>query len=148
MDEPGSDAGVLHHESEFGKAASHPATETQPFLVAPTSGQDFNTLSIDIIPVACLSLHDILFDFGSSFVNESVKTILSELPPLRESHKNNRGDPPLLSIFGHADPVGDDEYNKLLSGRRALAIHALLIQDVAKWKFLLDHPHPKGGDNW
>ena len=148
MDEQGSDAGVLHHDSEFGKAASHPPAETQPFLVAPTSAQDFNTLSIDIIPVACLSLHDILFDFGSSFVNESVKTILSELPPLRASHKNKRGDPPLLSIFGHTDPVGDDEYNKVLSGRRALAIHALLTHDVPKWKSLLDHPHPSGGDNW
>jgi hypothetical protein len=148
MGEQGGDAGVLHHESEFGKAASNAATESQAFLVAPTSKQDFNTLGIDIVPVACLSLHDILFDFGSSFVNDSVKTILDELPPLRESHKNKRGDPPLLSIFGHADPVGDDEYNKLLSGRRALAIHSLLTHNVAKWKFLLDHPHPSGGDNW
>jgi len=148
MGEPGSDAGVLHHDSEFGTAASHAASGLQPLVVAPTSKQDFNTFGIDVVPVACLSLHDILFDFGSSFVKEDVKTILTELPPLRESHKNKRGEFPLLSIFGHADPVGDDEYNKLLSGRRALAIHALLTHNVAKWKNLLDHPHPSGGDNW
>jgi len=27
-----------------------------------------------------------------------------------------------LSVFGHADPVGSDDYNKALSGRRAMAV--------------------------
>jgi hypothetical protein len=45
---------------------------------------------------------------------------------------------PPLSLFGHADPVGDDAYNKALSGRRARAIHALLIRDVDAWKSLYD----------
>ncbi len=34
---------------------------------------------------------------------------------------------PPLSVFGHADPVGNDDYNKALSGRRATAIYAVLL---------------------
>jgi hypothetical protein len=43
---------------------------------------------------------------------------------------------PALSVFGHADPVGDDEYNKALSGRRARAIYALFTRDTAIWSEL------------
>ena len=32
-----------------------------------------------------------------------------------------------LGVFGHADPVGNDDFNKQLSGRRATVIYALLI---------------------
>jgi hypothetical protein len=35
-----------------------------------------------------------------------------------------------LSVFGHADPVGSDDYNKMLSGRRATVIYALLISNT------------------
>src|SRR6202040_1126607 len=35
-----------------------------------------------------------------------------------------------ISVFGHADPVGDDEYNKHLSGRRATGIYALLLSST------------------
>lgn len=46
------------------------------------------------------------------------------------------GKHPPISLFGHADPVGDDAYNKTLSGQRARAIYALLIRDVDAWKSL------------
>jgi len=51
-----------------------------------------------------------------------------------------------MSIFGHADPTGDDPYNKALSGRRATAIYALLTRDTDKWEKLFSSPF--GGDNW
>ena len=41
-----------------------------------------------------------------------------------------------LSVFGHADPVGDDEYNKALSGRRTKAVYGLLVRDTAMWSTL------------
>jgi hypothetical protein len=37
---------------------------------------------------------------------------------------------PTLSVFGHADPVGPDAYNKALSDRRAKAIYSLLISNT------------------
>src|ERR1700736_1398068 len=117
-----SDGGEVHHDSEHGTTATHPERETQPFLLAPTTGQDFNALGLDLIVVACLSLRDILFAFDSSFPMPSVAVMLKELPGLREKHKNSKGQLPPASVFGHADPVGGDLFNKPLSGRRARAI--------------------------
>jgi hypothetical protein len=138
---------VIHHSSDFGRVASHPTRELQPLLVAPTTDALFNTLGLDLIPVACMSLHDILFAFDSSFVTKSITTILQELPGLRDSHKID-GQLPRLSIFGHADPVGEDELNKQLSGRRATAIYGMLTQNTGIWHKLLNHPSPFGDDNW
>lgn len=53
---------------------------------------------------------------------------------------------PPISIFGHADPVGDDEYNKRLSGRRATAIYALLTRKTKLWEELYSQLY--GRDNW
>ncbi len=56
------------------------------------------------------------------------------LQNLREAHKRPDASGkiiyPPLSIFGHADPVGSDDYNKALSGRRATAIYAILINNT------------------
>ena len=128
--------GTIHSASEHGTVASHPARETQPFRVAPTTGTDVNTVSLDLVVVACLSLHDILFDFDSSFVNPGVTVILKELAGLRDKHKNTKSQLPPVSVFGHADPVGEDEYNKQLSGRRARAIYGLLTHDLGMWNAL------------
>lgn len=49
-------------------------------------------------------------------------------------------------IFGHSDPTGDEDYNKVLSGRRAEAIYAVLTHDVARWERL--YTSQTGGDNW
>jgi len=106
--------------------------------VAPTTAAAFNTLGLDLVPVACLSLADILFDFDSSFPHPDVALILAQLPGLREKHKNAKGQLPPLSVFGHADPVGQDEYNKALSGRRARAVYGLLTHDLKIWNALFN----------
>src|SRR5262249_54417449 len=51
-----------------------------------------------------------------------------------------------VSIFGHADPVGDDLFNKHLSGRRAQAMYGLLTRKTKLWDDLF--LHPLGDDNW
>jgi hypothetical protein len=53
-----------------------------------------------------------------------------------------------ISIFGHADPVGKDEFNKVLSGRRAQAIFGLLVRDVGLWNDLYFHHDTQGKDRW
>ena len=128
--------GSTIYATEHGTVASHPDRSTQPFLVAPTIASAFNTLGLDIIPVACLSLHDMLFDFDSSFPTGDVVKVLKQLPALREKHKDAKSQLPPVSIFGHADPVGGDAYNKPLSGRRARAIYGLLTHDVGVWEQL------------
>jgi hypothetical protein len=49
-------------------------------------------------------------------------------------------------VFGHADPIGNDDYNKQLSGRRATAIYALLTRDTNLWERLFSQPF--GNDKW
>ena len=49
-------------------------------------------------------------------------------------------------MFGHADPVGVDTYNKELSGRRAQAVYGLLTRKTELWDDLFQNPH--GRDNW
>src|SRR5262245_56058603 len=138
--------GKVHQDTEHGIAASHPERAVQPFLVAPTTGDDFNTFSLDIDAVACVQLRDILFEFDSSFPTPNVAQMLKELPGLRDKNKNDRGQFPPMSIFGHADPAGEDAYNKQLSGRRAMAIFSVLTRDLTLWNFLFDNAF--GGDDW
>ena len=144
---PPADApGTQEPAATAGTVASHPVRFFQPFLVAPTTEQDFNTLSFDLVAIACLQLPDILFEFDSSFPNPSVAAMLTQIAPLRQQHANAKGQLPPLSVFGHADPSGDDDYNKQLSGRRAMAIYAVITRDQTLWDHLFDHPH--GGDDW
>jgi outer membrane protein OmpA-like peptidoglycan-associated protein len=114
-------------------------------LVAPSTGQGFNTLGERLIPKGCFRLEDVLFEFDSSFVRPEIKAAMPELKELRDRHKQGDVFPP-LSIFGHGDPVGNDDYNKRLSGRRAQAIYGMLVRDEAMWEDLFSHP--AGGDQW
>ncbi len=124
-----------------GTAAAHPEPEIQPMLVAPTLEVAVNTVRAFLIPVGCWRIDDVRFDFDSSFVRAGGKKEFGMLATLVKDHP---GSP--LSIFGHADPTGGDDYNKTLSGRRARAIYGLLIRDTAIWEDL--YSHPAGGDNW
>jgi outer membrane protein OmpA-like peptidoglycan-associated protein len=127
--------------SPGGIGGEHPKRLSLPLLVAPTSTNRSNTVRQNLLPIACWRLEDLRFDFDSSFVKADAAEELTHLAALRST--TNQG---LLSIFGHADPAGKDEYNKALSGRRALAMYALLTRDVAKWENLFGHSF--GGDQW
>jgi outer membrane protein OmpA-like peptidoglycan-associated protein len=132
-------------DQKGGVAADHPLSEPLRALVAPSTGEGFNTLGERLIPKGCFRLEDVLFEFDSSFVRPDVKAAMPELRDLRERHKQGDVFPP-LSIFGHGDPVGNEDYNKRLSGRRAQAIYGMLIRDEALWEDLFSHP--AGGDDW
>lgn len=132
MADPGTSGGTI---------GSHPEKDPQPLLVAPTTEVSLNTVKAFLIPVGCWRVDDVRFAFDSSVVHPDVKTEMGLLATLRNQHP---GAP--LSIFGHADPTGDDDYNKILSGRRATTIYALLIRDVDRWEKLFSGP--AGGDNW
>lgn len=140
------DEAIVEAADDEGTVGLAPPVGAEPFVVAPTNEDLFNVLSLDIAPVACLNLGDLLFDFDSSIVKPEVAKVLRGMPALRARFLNAKGEPPLLSIFGHADPEGDAEYNKKLSGRRAKAIYGLFTHDVEVWESLQTHPH--GGDDW
>jgi hypothetical protein len=141
----------LHELTEGAIAASHAAPTAEPLRVAPASqGQKHkNTIRERLVPLACWRGEELLFDFDSSFVRPDTTREIRLLKTLREKHAVQQGSQllfPTLSVFGHADPTGNDDYNKQLSGRRATAIYALLVRDTNRWEKLFSTP--LGRDDW
>ena len=114
-----------------GFAASHPSVQLFPILVAPATGNEKNRIRMELIPVACWKLNDVRFAFGSSFVLPDSRSEFFDLAALRQRHPAAP-----LSVFGHADPVGNDAFNKALSGHRAESIYAVLTRNIVMWEKL------------
>ena len=143
----------LQHAATSGAvAADQQEVEPKPVPVAPSTADQFNTLGARMIPKGCFRMEEIRFAFDSSFPGPDVKGDMPDLADLIERHSLKvegppaKTIPPPLCIFGHADPVGQDEYNKPLSGRRALAVYAMLVRDVDIWEDL--YTKSQGGDQW
>ena len=123
------DKGQVHGSSDGGIAGKHPTPDGPIIRVGSTTEDQFNTVVFRNIPIACLRVDDIRFGFDSSFLtsdpDNDKNDIRVELQLLVDLLEANPESP--LSVFGHADPVGKDDYNKQLSGRRATVIYALLI---------------------
>lgn len=150
------DKSVIHDASDAGVAGEHPVVQLLPLLAAPSTQAEFNTLRLGLIPVACWRVDDIRFEFDSSFVLPGVASEIRILAKLFADHTSNtpssgKQTPP-LSIFGHADPVGNDDYNKFLSGRRAAAIYGMLTRRDDIWEDLFSNGQrfttPVQGDKW
>jgi hypothetical protein len=146
-----SNGGPSLRTSGGGAAGSHPAPTGRAVRAAPTTADKVNTLRIAIFPIACWRVEDIRFDFDSSFVLPDIADELALLAKEIEEHKVGDKRPP-LSIFGHADPIGSDDYNKKLSGRRAAAIYGLLTRRTDIWEDIFKHKGkftaPLHSDNW
>ncbi|BBO81499.1 OmpA family protein [Desulfosarcina ovata] len=124
-----------------GISATHPTLRLCEVKIAPSLSGEFNTIKASLVPRACWRLDNLRFAFDSSFLLPDAKDELSNLAVLVNAHP----DAP-LTVFGHADPVGNDSYNKKLSGRRAQTVYAVLIRDINMWEQL--YSNPEGSDNW
>lgn len=125
---------TLLSEAE-SRVERHPE-QTYPVRVAPSFIDDdapLNSIRPALMSVACWRLDDAHFDFDSSFILPKAATDLRRLGELREDYHESP-----MSIFGHADPVGSDTYNKKLSGNRARALFALLVRDFDAWEELFN----------
>jgi hypothetical protein len=154
-DMPVANPDSFHDVSDGGISGDHPAQSLPPILVGPSTGSEFNTIHLPLVPVACWKVDDIRFAFDSSFINvdltadENPNDVRAELAHLQTLMAKHVDSP--LSIFGHADPVGSDEYNKSLSGRRAMSIYSLLTAQgdlsaaVSLWQKIA--AHEKWGDD-
>src|SRR3954465_8151777 len=120
LDPEGSDAGAI------GTQTRSPSFD---IAAAPATGTETNTIRLPLLTVACWRMDDARFAFNSSFI---MPTAQKEFALLRQVVEGNPGSP--LSIFGHADPTGDDAYNKRLSGRRARAVFGALTRDTGIWE--------------
>ncbi|MCI0329968.1 MAG: peptidoglycan-binding protein [candidate division Zixibacteria bacterium] len=139
-------------KTEGAVAAEQGAPEPISILAAPSTSNEFNTIGERLIPKGCFRMEDVRFEFDSSFIKPDVAADMPALADLIEKHTVKQVGsppedvPPPLSIFGHADPVGKDDYNKQLSGRRATAVYAMLVRDVDLWEELFTKP--LGRDDW
>jgi peptidoglycan hydrolase-like protein with peptidoglycan-binding domain len=118
--------------SDGGHSGDHPEMNFH-VAVAPTSsdGDAFNTIRPALMTVACWRLDDVRFEFDSSFLLPEAQAELRRLGSLRTEYPDSP-----MSIFGHADPVGNDSFNKKLSGNRAMAIYAVLTRNTDMWETL------------
>ena len=144
------DKGVIHAATDGGVSGEHSEADPFEFFVGPSTADQFNSAHLRLIPIACWRVDDVRFAFDSSFVDadptsDNPNDIRTELAHLLELVRLHPGAP--LSVFGHADPVGNDDYNKLLSGRRAMAIYAVLVahgepdRAVKLWTYISGKEH-------
>ncbi len=153
----GGDTGGLLGLSDGGIAAKHGPVDDFQILVGPSTENEFNTARLRLIPVACWRVEDIRFDFDSSFILPGVKDEMRFLAKLIANHTQEAtpgrpGQQPPISLFGHADPVGNDAVNKPLSGRRAATIYGMLTRRDEIWEDSYSNTQiftgSAAGDNW
>ena len=78
--------GVVHSVTDGGVTGTHPDVATQPLRVAPSTGSEFNTALVGLIPVACWKVEDTRFAFNSSFVAPDIAKEIQALADLRNAH--------------------------------------------------------------
>ena len=127
---------ATHTSTQGGAASSHPLGDVDALCVATTAEDGRNTLAEPLVPVASWRMDDIRFQFDSSFIRPEAADEFTLLAVLGKEHPEAP-----ITLFGHADPVGDDAYNKKLSGRRVVAVYAVLTRDTDLWEDLYSHPH-------
>jgi hypothetical protein len=124
----------------FGNVPPGPLVQIRSYA-RPSATQDHTTTRVALRPIAGWRMDYGRFEFDSSFVEPEAAL---EIPHLARLVGEHPGSP--VSIFGHTDPTGDDDYNKQLSGRRALAVYGLFVRDVDLWDSL--YQQPMAGDRW
>jgi outer membrane protein OmpA-like peptidoglycan-associated protein len=141
---------IIHSVSEAGATATHAPLLPPAALVATALTKDeHNTIKPTLVPFACWRGSDMNFKFESSFVLPGIAPQLKALKKLIDKHTltDEQGKPkhrPALTVFGHADPTGSDDFNKALSGRRAQVIYGLLTRKTELWEELFNNH----ADHW
>ncbi|MBC2695369.1 MAG: amidohydrolase family protein [Desulfobacteraceae bacterium] len=108
--------------------------QSEHFVASTTESDGPQNIIKDKIQItACWKVKDFCFDFGSAFVRTNSIEDFEDLFVLYEETKKEWNGPPPVAIFGHADPVGKDDFNKKLSENRARAIYGVLTKDVDIW---------------
>jgi len=132
--------GKVHQITAGGLAASHPDQTRPAVFVGAATANEFNTVRAFLAPSACFRLEDDTFAMNSSFISEFKSGPLKDLLALQPGSK--------ISIFGHTDPVGQDDFNKVLAGRRAQSMLGILLRDTPLWEDLYRHHDNLGKDKW
>lgn len=129
--------GRVISQSEIGVTGVLPIREILEYPVATSTDQETkNTILLPIIPVACWKLEDMCFDFDQVFIRKHTKHAFEQFADLRKEYPQAP-----ISLFGHADPVGNDVYNKKLSEMRAKAVYGVLTRKAHVWEDIYEAKH-------
>ncbi len=115
-----------------GGSASQAASPKAPAAVADNSKVDNEptrgniSISEDVKKACGLSDDEAYFAFDSAHLNDQNKKIIHKLADCFVSGpmKDQR-----MSLIGHADPRGTEDYNMALAGRRADSVKQLIVTD-------------------
>ena len=97
-----------------GVVAAHPERTQLPVLVAPVpeskKAENYNTIRSQLVAIGCMQLPGAGFEFDSSFISPQSANRFTKFARLMQSLKaqDPAGRFPPCSVFGHADPTGDD----------------------------------------
>lgn len=115
---------------------------TGELRVAPTDvASERNVVREPLRVVDSWRVEDAHFAFDSSAILPSMAGDLARLRKMLLAYPEHP-----ITIFGHADTTGNDDYNKRLSGRRAVALYALLTRRPDLWDTL--YTTALGRDDW
>lgn len=82
--------------------------------------------TVEVTPVERIRLNGMLFETAKTFLLPSALHGLRQLVHFYQEQ-------PHVLVSGHADTVGNPEYNRKLSGERAESVAAYLADDVQRW---------------
>jgi outer membrane protein OmpA-like peptidoglycan-associated protein len=150
-------AGPIAGSTTGGMTGNASDARSSPILVGSSTASELNSVRLPLVPVACWRVEDVRFGFDSSIVLPEVKAEVQLLAKLIADHttrdlQTRQDHRPALSLFGHADPVNNDDYNKILSGRRSAAIYGMLTRRDEIWEDLFSNHgvfvQSAAGDQW
>lgn len=153
----GDVAGPIADSTTGGMTGNAPDAGSAPILVGSSTASELNSVRLPLVPVACWRVEDVRFGFDSSMVLPEFKAEVQLLAKLILDHtrrdlQTGQDLRPPLSLFGHADPVNNDDYNKILSGRRSAAIYGMLTRRDDIWEDLFSNHgvfvQSAAGDQW
>ena len=134
-------SGAPAGDGDSGAPAPVPEPVTLDVPVAVTAIAESNTLAVPLRALASVPIEDVRFEFDSSFLLPDATRALERVAPLHQRFPSAS-----VTLFGHTDRIGNDDYNKKLSGRRAQSVYAVLVRDPDLWEGL--YQDPLGADDW
>ena len=93
--------------------------------------------------LACAGIPNVTFETQRSFIRPNAAVYLKKLKEIIAAHPH-----PLMMIFGHADKVGTEAFNKALSERRAKSAFALLTRKPDVWVTLFENGDDPDNEDW
>ncbi len=93
--------------------------------------------------LACAGIPNVTFETQMSFIRPNAAVYIKKLKEIVTAHPQS-----MMMIFGHADKLGTEDFNKALSERRAKSAYALLTRNPDYWLTLFKDGSIPDNEDW